>query len=109
MSDIPKLPEQISPDGREIWDWAGKLSEHVHRLDEIRRLTADINRIQLECGSCEKWMTKSCPKEKLDSRTGRKSGPSGGTYKCNEFVMNSWATELMQKWQRELNELRSKP
>jgi hypothetical protein len=32
VNAIPPLPTEISPDGREIWDWAGKFSEAVRSV-----------------------------------------------------------------------------
>ena len=56
MRGLPQLPREVSPDGREIWDWAAKLSDAVHRADRARNLRADIAGIQRKCGSGTRWM-----------------------------------------------------
>jgi hypothetical protein len=96
----PQIPTSISPDGREIWDWAAKLSDHVHRQDKIRRLTADLAGIGLRCGDCDKWMkSRECPRERNEN--GRQRGPSMNEPKCRQFVEDSFAkrhrAELTEK------------
>lgn len=84
---IPALPAEISPDGREIWDWASRLSDAVHRADEAKRLAQQIRNAETQCGGCEFWMTRSCPRERHDNIKGRSSGPSSQALKCSQFVM----------------------
>lgn len=75
MSAAPELPAQISGDGREIWEWAGKLSDHVQRQDRIRKLTIQIAKVGTTCGDCDKWMkSKECPRE--HNVKGYSRGPS---------------------------------
>lgn len=105
MTDVP----QISPDGREIWDWGVRLSEHIHRMDRIRVLKADINRIKRECGSCEYWMTRACPKEKHDNQRGVSRGPSMGALICDKFIMKGSSAETMSRWEDELKTLEAMP
>lgn len=81
-------PTEISPDGREIWDWAARLGERVGLTDELRRTREQLYNIRNTCGSCSAWMTRSCPRERRDNRTGRSAGPSRSAIKCSEFVMS---------------------
>ena len=81
-------PAEISPDGREVWEWADRLSERVHLTDELRRAREQLHNTLHTCGSCTRWMTRGCPRERHDNRTGRSVGPSSGAIKCGEFVMS---------------------
>ena len=77
MDDAPKLPQHVSPDGKEIWDWAADFSAHIHRRDRIMRLERDIAKIGTRCGDCFNWMKSSrCPREK--NINGMSRGPSMG-------------------------------
>lgn len=93
MTDLPvPLPAAVSPDGREIWDWAGRFSEHVHRQDRIRRLSADIAQIGRRCGDCDLWMkSRDCPRE--HNVNGRNHGPSCADPICFKFVEDRFATK----------------
>ncbi|KAA9173024.1 hypothetical protein F3K36_16395 [Delftia sp. BR1] len=91
------MPTEISPDGREIWDWAGRLSDRVHRTHEARQLRERISAMESECGSCSRWMTNSCPKEVHDNRKGRKVGPSSRAMKCQQFEMSSLTAGELEK------------
>lgn len=84
-SGAPELPKAISSDGREIWDWAARFSDHVHRLDEMRRLREQIFQIGRGCGDCSKWMKRSdCPRE--HNVNGQTRGPSMSAPVCREFT-----------------------
>lgn len=97
MADlIPSLPREISPDGREIWDWAARFSEATHRAARISELTTDIVNIAGRCGSCRMWMTRQCPKERNVS--GRNHGPSMNAPKCPRFEMKASSEELRRQW-----------
>ena len=88
-----ELPQHVSPDGRELWDWAGRLSEHVHREDRLRKLRARIAPIGTRCGDCDKWMKSSlCPQER--NVNGYTRGPSCEGLKCAQFVEAGSATRL---------------
>ena len=100
MRGLPQLPREVSPDGREIWDWAAKLSDAVHRADRARNLRADIAGIQRKCGSCTMWMTRTCPKER--NVNGRSQGPSMNAPICGRFTMKASSAELLEKWRTEL-------
>lgn len=108
MSEIPQLPKTVSNDGREIWDWAGRLGEWTarqHRKQELRRAILQSK----ECGSCDFWMTSSCPREKHDNRLGRSVGPSCRGAICEKFSMKSWDVERVEKLQAELASLEDAP
>ncbi len=104
MSQPPKLPEQMSSDGREIWEWAGKLSEHMQRQDKIRELTFKIAKVGTVCGDCDKWMkSRECPAER--NVKGRCVGPSCESRKCSSFVENRSAENSRAQWKAELAQL----
>jgi hypothetical protein len=86
---IPALPSDMSSDGREVWDWADRLSDHVQRVDEYRRLSQQIRNAETQCGGCSKWMTGSCPRERHDNKKGHKVGPSSLSPKCQEFTLTA--------------------
>ena len=102
MTTVPKLPTEISPDGREIWDWAAKLSAQVHRADEIKRLTQQIKNAETQCGSCTHWMTRQCPREQHSNKTGRSTGPSSQSLKCEKFAMPQWQAKELDAAKAEL-------
>lgn len=87
--DTPQLPAEISPNGREIWDWASKLSDLAQRMDEARRLAIRIRNMETTCGCCSRWMTRACPGERHDNKNGRSVGPSSTSPKCGQFDMDS--------------------
>jgi hypothetical protein len=95
MSDVPLLPQNISSDGSEIWDWAAKASDHIHRQAKIRELRSRIGDLGRACGSCSKWMLPSCPLEKPDNRAGRSRGPHMNYPKCEQFTM-SWPSQKVK-------------
>lgn len=98
----PELPSDMSSDGREIWDWAAKLSEHTQLLHERRTLNAQILAARTQCGSCEDWMTRQCPREKHSNQTGRSTGPSSLTIKCVQFRMTRHTEKSVAKAQEKL-------
>jgi hypothetical protein len=84
-----RLPAEISPDGRELWDWAARFSDRAQTLYEITKLGKQVHNTRNTCGSCTAWMTDACPREKRDNRTGRKQGPSSMAIKCERFSMSA--------------------
>jgi hypothetical protein len=83
----PALPQHISSDGREIWDWAKRLSEHTHRLHDMRELRRDIARIGRECGGCDNWMkSRICPREKNVNGWNRGPSMTDPVMNCQTFV-----------------------
>lgn len=102
-----ELPGDISPDGREVWDWAKRMSHRMHlsqRAGDLRRSIADN---ASRCGSCQHWKLDSCPREKHDNRIGRKRGPSSGDYKCHLFVMAGHTAEWLDGQRAELARVES--
>lgn len=84
MSEAPKLPAQVSLDGHELWDWAARFSEHVHRQEKIRQLKSRLAVIGTRCGDCDLWMKSSqCPRE--HNVNGRSQGPSMNDCICGQF------------------------
>lgn len=108
MTDkLPKLPQQISNDGREVWDWAAKVSDTIHRRARISELRQNIAELGSRCGSCRLWMTDECPREQL-LPTGRKSGPSMMDAKCQRFAITSNGVSRVETLTAELKQLESK-
>ena len=87
MTAVPPLPTEISPDGREVWDWAARLSAQAQKADEVKRLTKQIQNAETQCGSCAHWMTRQCSREQHNNKTGRNTGPSSQSLKCEKFAM----------------------
>lgn len=93
----PDLPHKTSADGREIWEWAATFSAHVHRQDEIHRLSRDIAAIGTKCGDCFHWMKSgSCPRETRNNN-GRRVGPSMNGPKCSKFEEEAWQTKRREE------------
>lgn len=102
----PELPQTVSPDGRELWDWAAKASKFIH--DEARRkeLLAQIRKVT--CGDCQHWMkSRECPRER--NVGGFSRGPSMNGPICEKFSETPQSVELRAKWKLELSELEANP
>ena len=84
-----RAPAECSPDGREIWDWADRLSDRVTAVDKLLRLQKQAHTARTTCGSCKAWMTRGCPREVHDNRKGRSQGPSSMSVKCDSFAMTA--------------------
>lgn len=106
MGDL-SLPQSVSSDGREIWDWAARLSRRTGLLDRQATLVNDLFKLTRECGSCRFWMTSDCPREVHDNRIGRKRGPSMGAPICQKFAMSDSDARLKAKWEAELSDVRA--
>lgn len=102
---IPPLPSEISPDGREVWDWAAKLSERVAKVDRLKELRAAIRDAEGTCGSCSAWMTDACPRERHDNRKGHKVGPSCKSPKCDKHSMEPWDAQRIEGLKTELAQI----
>lgn len=106
--EAPKLPAEMSPDGREVWDWADRFSRHVHRANEIARLRREIGETGTECGDCDKWMkSRECPRER--NVNGQTRGPSWGAPICGQFVEAASAAKRRNRLQAELTALQPQP
>lgn len=93
---------EISPDGREIWEWASQLIRRISLTQKRRDLHDQIANVQNRCGSCAKWMIPQCPREKHDNRKGRRVGPHTNSFSCQQFEMD-WKTEdLIKQWTNEI-------
>ena len=101
-------PAEMSADGREVWAWADRLSERVHLTDELRRAREQLHNTLNTCGSCASWMTRGCPRERHDNRTGRSAGPSCGAIKCNEFIMSPLNAMTVSLAEAKIAELRQR-
>jgi hypothetical protein len=105
---IPQLPSEISPDGREVWDWAANLSDRVALVARHKEIRAAILDAESTCGSCSLWMTSACPREVHDNRKGHKVGPSCKSPKCAGHVMQSWDVQRIEGLKTELSQIETK-
>lgn len=103
--DIPVMPMEISPDGREVWDWADRLSARAHAVDELKRLRSQAYNARNTCGSCSAWMTSACPREVHDNRRGRSQGPSSMAIKCDRFSISSSSAKSAELAEAKIIEL----
>lgn len=87
---------EISSDGREVFDWASRLSDRIHRADEIKRVAQQIRNAETQCGGCAYWMTSSCPRETHSNKSGRSTGPSSQAFKCSKFEMTRSTTASLE-------------
>ncbi len=110
MSDLTGigLPREISPDGKEIWDWATRLSKRVHTVQRLREIDADLAGIRAgRCGDCDHWMkSRECPREA--NANGMSRGPSMNAPKCGEYVAKAWVLERKGKLEAERGEVMKK-
>lgn len=107
MADL-SLPTEISPDGREIWDWAHRLSAEAHRAQRIREVQEKLRRVGRRCGDCDNWMKSSqCPRE-VNVR-GMNRGPSCEAPICGKFVETSYAVKQREQLASELQSLTATP
>lgn len=105
VGEAPPLPKEISGDGREIWDWAIKFSDHVQRLDKLRQLRAEAAKPK-RCGECYWWMkSRDCPKEV--NVNGRSRGPSMNGFICSKFRETNDSIERRDKALSEMSQLAS--
>ena len=101
-------PAECSPDGREIWDWAGRLGARVAAVDELARLQRQAHTARTTCGSCQTWMTRRCPREVHDNRKGRSQGPSSMSVKCDSFAMTTSAAASVTRAESEIAALQQR-
>jgi hypothetical protein len=104
---LSALPQEISPDGREIWSWAAALGAEVQRVSKMRELSASIRELRTQCSSCSLWMTRQCPRER--NVNGRKTGPSMKAPICGEFRMRPDKEALIEQRSSELATLTERP
>lgn len=110
MNTIPPLPQVVSRDGSELWDWAGKVGGFIQREARIQELRAEIRKCGTVCGDCEKWMKSSeCPMERPGEgrRAGYSVGPSMSGMICGVFVETASTTKRRAELQSELRLLES--
>ena len=103
MINPPSLPANVSPNGEELWDWAGKAGQWIQIQARIQELKLKIRKIGTECGDCSLWMTNICPFEV--NKNGRKYGPSMSHSICDKFAMKDWTVEHKRNLQKELTNL----
>lgn len=104
----PSLPFEISSDGSEIWDWAGKMGQYIQIQARITELRHEIRICGTRCGDCYKWMhSNECPREKPG--TGKHSGYSVGPHMdetiCNQYVEKSSTAQRRIDLTKELQQI----
>ena len=104
MMGLPKLPTEISNDGREVWAWAAELGKAAQKAARIRALRQHIYQRPTECGACQHWMkSRDCPRE--TNVNGRNRGPSMKAPICSKFLINRRDAANIEKMQAQLLEL----
>lgn len=102
MGELPKPPTQVSSSGLEIWDWADRFSNALHRHEEERRLSAAIRDVGRGCGDCEHWMkSRECPRE--SNANGQQHGPPMSGPICGNFSESRQATRRREMLVIKLN------
>jgi hypothetical protein len=91
---------------KEVFGWADKLSDRIHAAARRREISAAIHEAKTTCGSCDKWMIPACPREVHSNRTGRSSGPSCKSIKCDHFVMKRYEEKRIEALTAELEKLK---
>lgn len=105
MNTAPQLPDRISPDGSELWEWAGKCAQFIHHEVRIQELRSELRRIGHTCGDCDKWMkSRECPRERPGEgrRSGYSVGPSMNDPTCNQYTEAHSTTKRRDELQAEL-------
>lgn len=108
MNETPPLPVTVSRDGAELWDWAGRCSQVIHRLARIREIRLALRECGNVCGDCQKWMkSRECPAERPGEgrRAGYSVGPSMSSPICNQYVETHEAKERRERLVAELAQL----
>lgn len=99
-----ELPAQVSPDGHEIWDWAARFGNALHRQARIAELNAQIRKVR--CGDCAHWMkSRVCPRER--NVNGWNRGPSCEDMPCGIFSEDPQSAKLRDERRAELAVLRA--
>lgn len=97
---IPAMPTQIDDGGRAIFDWADKLSKATEKAHRVRRVRESILNANQTCGSCKKWITRECPRER--NVNGTNYGPSMNSLKCDLFAMKEFDRQRIDALEAEL-------
>lgn len=105
-NNIPPIPQEISNDGREIFDWALNVGNAVAKQQKINELKKAVYSPS-NCGECNKWMCSGlCPREVLQ-KNGRYIGPSMNASICDQFQQKSYDSDRRKKLKEELDKLLS--
>lgn len=101
-------PTHVSNDGKEVWDWADRLSRLSQLNHRARVLSEQVRRILNECGSCQLWMTNSCPRERpgTGKQSGYSVGPSCRDAICGEFAIKSYDQKRLESLTEELRNVK---
>lgn len=85
--------------------WAARFSRVVHLQDEARQIRRKLGLSDKQCGGCQKWMTRACPREVHDNRKGRSVGPSMKDFVCPQFVMDTFTARHADEMKARLSEV----
>ena len=85
-----------------LWDSAARFGDRMQSLAGLKSLEIQVFTIKTTCGSCAHWMTNGCPREQLNERTGRRSGPSSKANKCTSFLMGRVYITLIEKAEQKI-------
>jgi len=88
----------------EVWDFAGMLSDQIHRRVRMHELRVEIAKIR--CGDCSNWMKSSlCPAERHDMQRGRSVGPSCDGFICSQFIESESSAHIRAGRRAELQRI----
>jgi hypothetical protein len=96
----PTIPADMSTDGREVWDWADRMSRFTQDNARRSRILHDVAR--RTCGDCSRWMTRACVRERSGGLTGRSTGPSSEAHPCSEYAEKGSTTTRRESLRAEL-------
>lgn len=89
-----------------LWDSAARFDDRMQSLADLKSLETQVFTMKTTCGSCARWMTNGCPRERLNARTGRRSGPSSKANKCISFLMAREYITLIEKAEQKIQTIK---
>ena len=96
----PAIPADMSTDGREVWDWADRMSRFTQDNARRSRILRDV--AKRTCGDCSRWMTRACVRERSGGLTGRSPGPSSEAHPCSAYAEKGSTTTRRESLRAEL-------
>lgn len=88
-----------------LFDAANRASDIRHKRERVYEIRLSIYASETQCGSCSRWMKKSCPREY--NYNGWPRGPSCAGQKCDRFEMSLMAVKHVTEQRAELDRLLS--
>lgn len=77
----------MTTEANQIFDAAISYGKKMEILMQIRDIQTQLKNISEQCGSCKKWWTTECHRERTDSH-GQAHESNFMATKCEEFVMS---------------------